>query len=346
MIQFVDEDIHGPDVSYYQDDNNTPQTINFETMKQKADFVIIRAGQNYWIDPDFKVNWRKAREAGLPRGAYWFYDSRAAPEPQAEIFASLFKDDRPEMELWLDLEENYNGKYLGYPNWKKFIERLKVLLPDIERGIYTGYGYIVGKIPWQQFDYFGDMPLWFAGYHKDNSIKPDLRFLNTPMPWKDNDIRFWQWGTPRVGPEYGAESLEIDMNIYNGNRTSFEFRYKLKHEDQNGDDNMSDVTLTADLKSGLTANVREIADAQGTLAGTITGPVTIKGVGNKINNDGYEWIHIIYPKVGYIALTSQFTNIQYTPPVVTVTRKVLKSTILFDDNTTLELFPNEADPNL
>ena len=77
--------IIGPDVSFYQDSPTTPQGIDFIRMNQAADFVIIRAGQNLWPDSDFKENWQRAKQAGLPRGSYWFYDSRADPKQQAEL---------------------------------------------------------------------------------------------------------------------------------------------------------------------------------------------------------------------------------------------------------------------
>lgn len=48
--------IIGTDVSFYQDDPQTPQGINFPKMRQAAEFVIVRAGQNLWVDPDFKLN--------------------------------------------------------------------------------------------------------------------------------------------------------------------------------------------------------------------------------------------------------------------------------------------------
>ena len=89
--------IIGPDVSFYQDDPGTPQEINFVRMNQTTDFVIIRAGQNLWVDSDFKNNWRRAKEAGLPRGSYWFYDSRADPRQQAELWFNLLNGDLGEL---------------------------------------------------------------------------------------------------------------------------------------------------------------------------------------------------------------------------------------------------------
>ena len=73
----------GSDVSFYQDQPETPEHIDFVKMGKSADFVIIRAGQNLWVDRDFKLNWVAAKAAELPRGTYWFYDSRADLKRQA-----------------------------------------------------------------------------------------------------------------------------------------------------------------------------------------------------------------------------------------------------------------------
>ena len=40
----------GADISFYQNDINTPKTIDFARMHTLAEYVIIRAGQNLWID--------------------------------------------------------------------------------------------------------------------------------------------------------------------------------------------------------------------------------------------------------------------------------------------------------
>lgn len=210
----------GPDVSFYQDNNNTPQKIDFSKMKSAgAKYVIIRGGQNSWIDPDFVDNWRMAKEVGLPRGAYWFFDSRYPADKQAEIFASLFANDPPEMEVWLDLEENYGGPYGGVANWKRFIDRFKQLCPNITIGIYTSYGYISGKIPSSESTYFKSMLLWLAWY------TAGIEGVEVPYPWTENEWLFWQWGTPAWGIEFGCESVEIDMNYFLGTYTQFEERY-------------------------------------------------------------------------------------------------------------------------
>jgi hypothetical protein len=60
-MTFTVTTVIGPDVSFYQDAANTPQQIDFTAMKRAgADFVIIRAGQNSWTDPDFQFNYKSA----------------------------------------------------------------------------------------------------------------------------------------------------------------------------------------------------------------------------------------------------------------------------------------------
>src|SRR5688572_8180344 len=117
-----------PDVSFWQDDPTTPQGINFAKMRNLTRGVVIRAGQNLWEDNEFKISWANAKQAGLTRGSYWFYDSRANPKRQAEKWVEVMGNDLGEMEMWCDFEERYNGQYRGWRHWFDFMERLCVLL--------------------------------------------------------------------------------------------------------------------------------------------------------------------------------------------------------------------------
>jgi GH25 family lysozyme M1 (1,4-beta-N-acetylmuramidase) len=217
MMNFVNEGIQGADVSYWQDDNATPQQIDFsKAVLNGALYTIVRAGQGSWPDPDFKINWRNAKVADLPRGSYWYYDSRYDPEKQATLWASLLTD-RPELEIFLDLEEHYGGPYSGYVYWKKFLNKLRTLLPTVRIGIYTGYYYITGRIPASEYAYFSQFILWLSWYTQNVS------YVLIPAPWKS--CLYWQWGTPVWGLAWGCESLEIDMNLFNGTREDFNKRY-------------------------------------------------------------------------------------------------------------------------
>ena len=82
-----------PDVSFWQDDPTTAQPINFGKMSGMTRGVIIRAGQGTYEDRVFKTSWSNAKQAGLIRGSYWFYDSRVNAKRQAEKFVEVISSD-------------------------------------------------------------------------------------------------------------------------------------------------------------------------------------------------------------------------------------------------------------
>jgi GH25 family lysozyme M1 (1,4-beta-N-acetylmuramidase)/uncharacterized protein YraI len=216
--------IIGPDVSFYQDSPATPQGINFVRMNQASDFVIIRAGQHLGADSDFRVNWRDAKAAGLPRGSYWFYDSRADPRQQADLWFSLLDGDLGELPLFADLEESYNGPYTGWAYWKQFLDRIKSLVGRKEVGIYTAFYYWQSNAPNpttqpQELEYFHRYPLWIANYGVSEPM--------VPKPWSANEWLFWQYTASGDGLYYGVESLEIDLNYFNGDAQAFADRFNV-----------------------------------------------------------------------------------------------------------------------
>ena len=216
--------IIGPDVSFYQDDPGTPVGIDFVRMNKLADFVIIRAGQNKWIDRDFNRNWGAAKTAGLPRGSYWFYDSRADPKAQAEIWAGLVENEMGELPLFADFEEAYNGEFKGWENWRKFLDHLRSLVGGKEIGIYTAYYYWVNNAPnpvtqANALEYFHRYPLWIANYGVTTPL--------VPRPWSSDEWLFWQFTAMGDGIIYGVESAEIDLNYFNGDAQAFADRFNV-----------------------------------------------------------------------------------------------------------------------
>lgn len=207
-----------PDFSFYQYGWNESITeidryIDFNETAQQTRGVILRAGQNLWKDKAFDVSWRNAKAAGLLRGSYWFYDSRAHPKRQAEKWAETLGSDAGEMELWCDFEERYGGAYSGWKHWYTFMENVKLLSPNKQLGVYTGYYY------WQEFaagvDYFAQYPLWIAAY---GATAPRI-----PPIWKT--WLLWQYTDDYPADGWGAKSNEIDMNIFNGTEVDFTARY-------------------------------------------------------------------------------------------------------------------------
>ncbi len=217
--------IIGPDVSYYEDKPETQQGIDYVKMRKSASFVIVRAGQSLWPDPIFTATWADAKASGIPRGSYWFFDSRADPKRQAEKYVELLGGDLGELPLFADFEEKYNGPYKGWKQWYAFVERLKALVGKKEIGIYTAFYYWRDNAPNAIFqpanlEYFHQFPLWIAHYE---TATPSI-----PKPWGSKEWLFWQYSESGDGPLYGAESNSIDLNYFNGDTQAFIKRFNLK----------------------------------------------------------------------------------------------------------------------
>ncbi len=215
----------GPDISFYQDDNTTPQGVDFDKMRERSDFVIIRAGQNTWLDPDFKHNWQAAKKAGIPRGSYWFYDSRSEPKAQAELWRDALGDDQGELPLFADFEESYDGPYTGWQKWYAFLEYVKRMMPDKEVVIYTGYYYWKENAPDpnlhpESLEYFHQYPLWIARYGASEPL--------VPAPWEEDEWTFWQFTEHGEGADYGVETAGIDLNYFNGTAEEFRERFNIQ----------------------------------------------------------------------------------------------------------------------
>jgi len=227
-MQFEDKGIVGPDLSFYQtlrDDRGIViEYVNFQKMKEwrnengnGINFIIIKAGQRNYADPDFKYNWSRAGIVGIPRAPYWFLDYRAEGKAQAAFFWNLIKDDPGEGPLIVDFEDG-SGGWRGL--WD-FLVRLQVLsgyLAD-RIWIYTGYYYwqsfgptrIGEEASLREFMVYG---LWLAAY----ADTPD--FVLVPHPW--TTAKMWQKGTTIVwGPNLGVHSLELDWNVFNGDMNEF-----------------------------------------------------------------------------------------------------------------------------
>lgn len=205
-------DVDVTDVSFWQG------SIDFDLMKLRGIYgTFIRAGQGRWMDLKFENNWKNSKRAGLPRGSYWFYDSRHSPIEQAKLYLKTLGTDLGELPLVLDYEEGYGGRWRGWKNALLFLEHLhKAGIPHKKIWIYTGYWYAMGYLPQAApslLAKFAKYKLWLAAYNPD----PDK--VRIPRPW--NDAVLWQWGTPARGQELGVQSKEIDMNKYRGTPSDF-----------------------------------------------------------------------------------------------------------------------------
>lgn len=193
--------ITGIDVSHWNG------AVNWQTAKSAgAAFMFAKATQGLTFKDDtFSVNYAGAKDAGLLRGAYHFYDYRQFGKPQAEYFWSVIKGDPGEIPPVLDLEYYW----LPYPAGSKMLIAAKdfiTALDDLSGRatiLYTSPSMIrgFGSAPAWLLDH----PLWIANYGVTNPAY---------SPWKR--WTFWQTTGAGSGKTYGCASAGVDLNVYDG----------------------------------------------------------------------------------------------------------------------------------
>lgn len=181
---------------------------NWDAARSKAAgaaFVFIKASQGVTSDPLFAVNWQKAKDAGLLRGAYHYLDTALPGRDQADFFANLIASDRGEFPPVVDFEENSPGLTAARTSaqLRDFVNQLKS--HGYTPTIYTSASY------WQEYgdknSDWAQYPLWLADYN--NTLSPAA-----PAPW--TRWTFWQYSTKESGETYGTESYGVDGNRYTG----------------------------------------------------------------------------------------------------------------------------------
>lgn len=176
----------GIDVSNYQGN------IDFNKVKKAGyDFVIIRAG---WgksnKDPKFDVNIRKALQAGLKVGAYWFIYAKDLNHlkhnaKMANAVLNNFRD-KLEMGVWCDFEydsDNYRPKLNKDERtiWvKTFIEDMKAM--GYNCGLYANPDYINNKFNYkvENKPNLWKYPLWLAYYDVSEAKAKEFK----PLIWQ------------------------------------------------------------------------------------------------------------------------------------------------------------------
>ena len=239
--------IKGLDVSHFE------WNVDWDIIKvsEYNNFVYVRAGQGTLKDERFDQHWQGAKQAGIPRGAYWVYDPRykpGKPKRQAEAFLQALDGDLGELPIAADIEKYTTGKWHGWKNWYDFLEYTKALLPDSwtqrfsDLGIqsiivYTGFEYWNKEGPKQEEEnahsYFAKYPLWLAWYGvndqvADLSLSPEdggiipLRNWQSWLLWQYSDKSMIEGVTDDKG-----NITDVDMNVYNGTTEDFKEHFGL-----------------------------------------------------------------------------------------------------------------------
>lgn len=196
-------EIHGIDVSRYQ------QTISWEMVKEmnveniQLQFAFIKATEGIGnVDPYFKRNWKKSKQAGMVRGAYHFFIATKDGRQQALNFIKNVPLDTGDLPPVLDIEQRYSAKAdqlrIQIKVWLDIVEAYYHVRPVI----YTYLDFYEKNLK----GYFDDYPLWVAHY------------LQPHQPRINRDWTFWQHSE---GGHVNGILSKVDFNVFNGDSLAF-----------------------------------------------------------------------------------------------------------------------------
>jgi lysozyme len=192
--------IHGIDVARYQ------ENVDFARARAAGThFVFMKAteGRDY-IDPNFRVNWERARDAGMPRGAYHFMTWCSLASEQAAWFTQNVPFDPSALPPVLDLEWNNHSSCKTKPSRADALEKIRLMLDAMERHtgklpiIYTDMNFHRDVL---DGEYFPN-----AFWLRSTAAEPHERYNN--RPWT-----FWQYTQTGIVP--GVKG-EVDRNVFYG----------------------------------------------------------------------------------------------------------------------------------
>lgn len=196
-------EIHGIDVSKYQ------QNISWEAVKEmnvhdiKLGFAFIKATEGLEnVDPYFKRNWKKAKNAGIVRGAYHFFIATKDGKMQAQNFIDKVSLESGDLPPVLDVEQIYTATAgqlrREIKAWIDAVENYYSVQPIIYTNIEFYNKYLNG--------YFDEYPLWVSHY------------LQPHQPRIARQWTFWQHS--EQGHVNGILS-RVDFNVFNGDSVLF-----------------------------------------------------------------------------------------------------------------------------
>ncbi len=198
--------VHGVDVSRWQGEIDWPKLRT-----QGANFAFIKAtdGGDH-LDPMFKTNWRKAKEAGLKRGAYhFFYWCRTAGE-QADWFIRNVPREAGALPPVIDVEYNGESSCKRRLSRARVLEKMQVFMDKLEAHygqrpiIYTAPDFYADNLSGELLDY----PFWLRSV----AAHPSKRYPG--RKWV-----FWQYSGS--GLSHGVEG-KIDLNVFHGDENDWQ----------------------------------------------------------------------------------------------------------------------------
>ncbi len=195
--------IHGIDVSRYQHLIAWEEVKKMQVWNIQVGFAFIKATEGIGnTDPQFRRNWKKARDHEIVRGAYHFFIASKDGKLQAENFISKVELQPGDLPPVLDVEQK-----LGVST--------TILRKEVKRWLETAEAYYkVKPIIYTNADFyrqnlgaeFDDYPVWVAHYY-------ELHQPRIGRQWT-----FWQHND--AGNVSGI-TAKVDFNVFNGDSAAF-----------------------------------------------------------------------------------------------------------------------------
>jgi len=197
----------GIDVSHHQG------TINWELLSKmrdsstadsgkvkKIEFAFIKATQgNHFTDKQFNRNWSEAKEYGITRGAYLYFEPDVNGVAQARLFRRKVDLSRGDLPPVVDVEEiNAVDPVIFRKNVSDCLNELQGIY-KVKPIIYSGANFYNTHLN----GYFDDYPFWVAHYK------------STGSPKVEREWSFWQHSDK--GRVDGIEGEQVDFNVLNSN---------------------------------------------------------------------------------------------------------------------------------
>jgi lysozyme len=195
-------EIHGIDVSRYQQKINWKYVRDMEVRGVRLGFAFIKATEGLHItDPYFTRNWKHCADYKIIRGAYHYFHPDKDALAQAKYFTKRVRLKSGDLPPVIDIEETRGVSK------SKLISNLKIWLDEVENiygvkpVIYTSAHFYK---TWLE-GHFDAYPLWIAHY-------------KTHTPRINREWHFWQHSeTGNVNGIHG----KVDFNVFNGDSLMF-----------------------------------------------------------------------------------------------------------------------------
>ena len=199
----VNYSIHGIDVSRHQSKINWQDVQAMQSKNVKIGFGFMKATEGLEsVDARFKKNWFEAKKAGIPRGAYHFFNAGKSGKAQAQNFIETVRLEEGDLPPVLDVEQirgtSLTNLQLRVSDWIQAVELHYKVKPIIYTNADFYETYLAGK--------FDEYPLWVAHY----LVKDKPRIKRNWIFWQHNE-------TGRVD---GINAF-VDFNVFNGDSLDF-----------------------------------------------------------------------------------------------------------------------------